>query len=58
MSSTINLGSIRAANKHIFQLKSYDPYPAIGPTNYSCAGENLWSPFTSYNLGDWVVYSP
>jgi hypothetical protein len=56
--SIIDLGAIRASDKHIIQLNSYDPYPTTGPSYYRFTADNIWRPFTNYNEGDWVVYFP
>lgn len=56
MSAIIDLGVIRASNKHVIQLRSYDPYPATGPKFYSIGAFDVWRPFEKYNKGDWVAY--
>jgi hypothetical protein len=56
MNSVISLGSIRISNQHVIQLKSYDPYPATGPISYRITADEIWTPFTQYQEGQWVAY--
>ena len=58
MTDIIDLGAIRASDKHIIQLKSYDPYPSTGPIYYRWTADNLWYPFRVHDVGDWVTYYP
>jgi hypothetical protein len=54
----VDLGSVRASNKEVIQLKYYDPYPNVGPTTYLVTAKDRWMPDTVYNEGDWVIYYP
>lgn len=56
--SIIDLGAIRASDRHIIQLRSYDPYPTSGPKYYRFTADNPWKASTFYNVGDWVIYYP
>jgi hypothetical protein len=56
MTEIIDLGAIRASNRHVIQLRSYDPYPATGPKLYSMGANSMWEPLKKYNKGDWVAY--
>lgn len=56
--SIIDLGAIRASDRHIIQLKSYDPYPTTGPRYYRFTADTPWRPFRDYIVGDWIVYYP
>ena len=58
MTKIIDLGAIRASDKHIIQLRSYDPYPSTGPIYYRHTADNLWYPFRDYDVGDWITYYP
>ena len=54
----IDLGTVRASNRHIIQLRTYDPYPNQGPTVYSYRASDIWRRNYVYTAGDWVVYYP
>lgn len=53
--SIIDLGGIRVNNRHVIQLKSYDPYPATGTKTFRASADDVWYPWKQYRVGDWVT---
>jgi hypothetical protein len=52
-----NLGVIRANNKQIIKLETYDFDPNVGPLTYNVVAEKYWKYLQDYNVGDFVLYS-
>jgi len=53
--SIIDLGGIRVNNRHVIQLKSYDPYPATGLKTFRASADDVWYPSVQYREGDWIT---
>jgi hypothetical protein len=53
----INLGYVRASNKQIIPLSSYDFNPGLGTVTYSAVAEFPWKPFIDYKIGAGVTYN-
>lgn len=52
-----NLGVIRANNKQVIKLETYDFNPNVGPITYNVVGEKVWKYLGDYRVGDFVLYS-
>jgi hypothetical protein len=55
--SPSNLGIIRANNRQVIKLDTYDFNPNVGPVTYNVIGEKVWKYLGDYSVGDFVLYS-
>lgn len=55
--SPSNLGIVRANNKQVIKLDTYDFNPNVGPVTYNVVGDKVWKFLGNYSVGDFVLYS-
>jgi len=55
--SPSNLGIIRANNRQVIKLETYDFSPSAGPVTYNVVGEKIWKYLDDYKVGDFILYS-